>query len=179
MAPKLEISGTPRAPQAPPSHSAGNLNLLRFVPGSRTVRNIAATGAALVFAAGVLYIGEGIEHELHNFGFDINIGGTNPPDSTGTKITDLRSRREELLVAMDQASAEVPSDAELSTLRARSTTRSPTAPPRLARPCCMRSSMRCAPRAATRSFRGSASVVANRRRFAQARVVWRVSDRTH
>ena len=36
----------------------------------------------------------------------------------GTKITDLRSRREELLVAMDQASAEVPSDAELSALRA-------------------------------------------------------------
>jgi site-specific DNA recombinase len=36
----------------------------------------------------------------------------------GAKITDLRSRREELLAAMDQASAEVPSDAELSALRA-------------------------------------------------------------
>lgn len=36
----------------------------------------------------------------------------------GTKITELRSRREELLAAMDQASAEVPSDAELSSLRA-------------------------------------------------------------
>jgi site-specific DNA recombinase len=36
----------------------------------------------------------------------------------GAKITDLRSRREELVAAMDQASAEVPSDAELSALRA-------------------------------------------------------------
>ncbi|MHB1596532.1 MAG: recombinase family protein [Streptosporangiaceae bacterium] len=37
----------------------------------------------------------------------------------GTKITDLRSRRDDLLAAMDQASAEVPSDAELSALRAK------------------------------------------------------------
>ena len=36
----------------------------------------------------------------------------------GAKITDLRSRREGLLMAMDQASAEVPSDADLSTIRA-------------------------------------------------------------
>jgi hypothetical protein len=36
----------------------------------------------------------------------------------GTKITDPRSRREELLAAMDQASAQMPSDAELSALRA-------------------------------------------------------------
>ncbi len=36
----------------------------------------------------------------------------------GAKITDLRTRREDLLLAMDQASAEVPSDAELSTVRA-------------------------------------------------------------
>ncbi len=36
----------------------------------------------------------------------------------GAKITDLRTRRENLLAAMDQASADVPSDAELSALRA-------------------------------------------------------------
>jgi site-specific DNA recombinase len=36
----------------------------------------------------------------------------------GTKVSDLRSRREELMTAMDQASAEVPTDAELTALRA-------------------------------------------------------------
>jgi site-specific DNA recombinase len=80
----------------------------------------------------------------------------------GTKVSDLRSRREEFMTAMDQASAEVP------TL----TTPWSTAPYRPARRYCKRSFMKCELRAGTRSSRGSGSEGANQKRFAPW-VVWR------